>query len=307
MDIRFLKTLHLVAQLGSMAQAARQMEISPAAVVHQIKALEKALGAKLIVRSGRNVIPTDSGYRLLNSTRGPVAQLEEAFASVHGSAMVGELRLGSINSALHSLLPNVLARYAADFPNVRLHVHANVSPALFQQLQDDVIDLAICQHPPFDLPKTFRWIKLREEPLMALVHHDLAQHPIESLLRTRPFIRYDRKLAGGKQADAYLRNKQIVVHDACELDSLLAIALMVHHRQGVSLVPHFESLLTENLQIAPVPLPDSPVARSFGLLWKIASPKGALIAALTNYAAQDQAQRPFHEWRKSAVRPPSQS
>ncbi|MCC2596378.1 LysR family transcriptional regulator [Pusillimonas sp. MFBS29] len=287
MDLRFLKTLHLVAQVGSMAQAARQLEISPAAVVHQLKALEKDVGAKLIVRSGRSVTPTDAGYRLLNSTRRPLAQLEEARVTVHGSAMTGELRLGSINSALHSLLPDILARYAADFPDVQLHVHANVSPTLFQQLQEDVIDLAICQHPPFELPKTFHWIQLREEPLTVLVHNDLAQHPIEDLLRTQPFIRYDRKLAGGRQADSYLRNRGIAVHDTCELDSLLAIALMIHQRQGVSLVPRFESLLIAGLQITPLALPDAPVARSFGLLWKIASPKGALIAALPRYARPD--------------------
>lgn len=289
MDLRFLKTLHWVAQLGSMAQAARQLEISSAAVVHQLRALEKDVGAKLIVRSGRSVTPTDAGYRLLNSTRLPLAQLDEALASVHGDAMVGELRVGSINSALHSLLPGVLARYAADFPDVRLHVHADVSPTLFQQLQDDAIDLAICQHPPFDLPKAFRWMMLREEPLVVLVHRDLAQQPLEALLAEHPFIRYDRQLAGGRQADAYLRHKGIMVRDACELDSLLAIALMIHQRQGVSLVPRFESLLTAALQITPLALPDAPTARSFGLLWKMASPKGALINALTEYA------KPNHE------------
>jgi DNA-binding transcriptional LysR family regulator len=288
-DLRFLKTLHVVAQLGSMAQAARQLDISPAAVVHQIRSLEKDVGANLIVRSGRTVKPTDAGYRFLNSTRLPLAQLDDARATIHGGAMIGELRLGSINSALHSLLPNVLAQYSADFPDVRLHVHADVSPNLFQQLQDDTIDLAICQHPPFDLPKAFRWMKLKEEPLVVLAHSELANTPAEDLFRQQPFIRYDRKLAGGKQADTYLRNKGIMVHEACELDSLLAIALMIHQRLGVSLVPRFESLLTAGLQVTPLALPDAPLARSFGLLWKMTSPKGALVTALTHYA------KPIHD------------
>lgn len=289
MDILYLKTLHIVAQTGSMAQAARQLQISPAAVMHRLRALESDLGAKLMLRSGRTVAPTEAGHRLLNSTRQPLMQLEEARASVHGSAMIGELRLGSINTALHSLLPTVLTRYAADFPDVRVQVRADVSPTLFQQLQDDAIDVAICQHPPFDLPKAFRWIRLKAEPLVVLAHKDLAHHSVHDLLSEQPLIRYDRKLAGGRQAEVYLRSKGIAVHDVCELDSLLAIALMIHHRQGVSLVPHFESLLTASLDITALPLPDAPVARSFGLLWKTASPKAALIKALLKHV------KPIHD------------
>jgi len=284
LDIRFLKTLHLVAQLGSMADAARQLEISPAAVTHQLRALESDVGAKLVVRAGRSVVPTEAGHRFLNSTRSLLAQLDEALASVHGAAMVGELKVGSINSALHSVLPAVLARYAVAHPGVRLRVHADVSPHLFQQLQEDAIDVAVCQQPSFDLSKTFRWVLLKETPLVVLAHAEQGGRSPESLLRSEPFIRYDRRLAGGRQAGLYLRGKGVPAKEACELDSLLAIGLMVHQRLGVSLVPHFQSLLTEALEITSLALSDAPPARSFGLLWKTASPKNALIQAFIEYA-----------------------
>lgn len=286
MDLRFLKTLHLVAQLGSMAEAARQLGISPAAITHQLRALERNIGAKLVVRSGRNVLPTEAGHRLLSGTRPLLAQLDDALASVHGSAMVGELKVGSINSALHALLPVVLARYAVDYPQVRLSVKADLSPDLLQLLEDDVIDVAVCEHPPFDLPKTFRWELLNKTQLVVVAPAALADELPEKLLRTRPYIRYARKLAGGRQAEAYLQEKGITVTEACELDSLLAIGLMVHHSLGVSLVPDFRSLLTEALLIRFLPLADAPDARSFGLLWKAATPKSALVQAFVEHARQ---------------------
>lgn len=274
-----------------MADAARQLGISPAAVTHQLRALEKDVDVKLVVRSGRSVAPTEAGHRLLNSTRPLLARLDEALASVHGSAMAGDLKVGSINSALHSLLSVALARYAVAYPEVRLRVNADVSPNLFQQLQDDVIDVAVCEHPPFDLSKTFRWVLLKKTPLVVVAHKELTGHPPETLLRAEPYIRYDRKLSGGRQADSYLREKGIAVREACELDSLLSIGLMVHQRLGVSLVPYFQSLLTRALDIISLPLADAPAARSFGLLWKTATPKSALIQAFVEHAEQ-QARQP---------------
>lgn len=284
MDVRFLKTLHLIAELGSMAQAARRLEISPAAVAHQLRALESDVGATLVKRSGRTVSPTAAGHRLLAGTRSVLAQLDAARASVHGPGMAGELRIGAINTALHTLLPTVMARYAANFPDVKLQVHADVSSALMHQLQEGLIDLAICQHPPFDLPKTFHWQFLREEPLVVLAHTSHQHHSPRELLMDQRFIRYDRRTAGGAQADAYLRQQGIAVRDVWELDSLLAIALMVHQRLGVSLVPRFESLLTAALHITTLSLPHTPSARRFGLLWKNASAKTPLIEPLALYA-----------------------
>ena len=286
MDLKFLRTLRLVAEVGSMAEAARRLGISAPAVTQQLRALEADLGVRLVVRAGRSVVPTVAGRRLLDNTRSLLAQVEMARASVYGSAMVGELRVGTINTALHSFLPDVLAGYSAAHPEARIKVNADLSPALFEQLQEDRIDLAICQHPPFDLSKAFGWALLQEFPLVLLAPAEFAECDAETLLRSQPFVRYDRNLAGGQQADLYLRGKGITVQERCELDSLLAIGLMVHKRLGVSLLPQFQSLLTAPLEIIAMQLPDAPAARSFGLLWKTATPKIALIKAFIAFSQQ---------------------
>ena len=65
MDTHFLTTFVMVVDRGSMAAAARLLNITPAAVAKQIHALERELGTPLIARSGRTVSVTEAGTRIL--------------------------------------------------------------------------------------------------------------------------------------------------------------------------------------------------------------------------------------------------
>ncbi|MBY2907709.1 LysR substrate-binding domain-containing protein [Rhizobium leguminosarum] len=58
------------------------------------------------------------------------------------------------------------------------------------------------------------------------------------LLKTQPFIRYDRTLWSGQLADEYLRTTGIQPKELMELDGLEAIAVLVDRGLGVSLVPN---------------------------------------------------------------------
>ena len=60
METSYLGTFLLVIESGSMSEAARRLEITPAAVAHQLKSLEKELGTRLLSRSGRTVAPTEA-------------------------------------------------------------------------------------------------------------------------------------------------------------------------------------------------------------------------------------------------------
>ncbi|MGB6103001.1 MAG: LysR substrate-binding domain-containing protein [Pusillimonas sp.] len=273
----YLRTFSLVAETGSMAEASRRLAITPAAVAHHIRKIEKDLGMAIVTRAGRTVVPTATGHQLLKRSRPLLAELANLRVSLQRPAMQGELRLGVINSVLHTLLPDILSQYNTKHPKVRVQVHAGISHQLLHQLQEDAVDIAICQHPPFALPKTYGWLPLREEALVVLVHQSLADQPPLDLLRTQRYLRYDRSLGGGKMADAYLRHHEIIPDESFELDSLLAIALMVDRQLGVSLVPHFNSLLTASLNIVAIPLSDAPGARVFGVLWKRATEQESLV------------------------------
>ncbi|MFL9947089.1 LysR family transcriptional regulator [Paraburkholderia agricolaris] len=284
METDFLANLLLVVDSGSMAEAARRVGVTPAAVAQQIQSLERELGVPLLVRAGRTVIPTEAGHRVIERARGLVRELSELKAFALEGEASGELRIGTITTALLSLLPDALASFATAFPQAKVLIRAGTSMELYDTLQRGDLDVAVCLHPAFALPKAYDWHLLREEPIVVLAPARLAKDDPHELLRREPFIRYDRSLGGGKQADDYLRGAKIVPHELFELNSLMAIAMMVDRGLGVSLAPDIVSPLTAGLGIARIALPAKTEPRRFGVLWHRASPRGRLIAGFLRCA-----------------------
>lgn len=284
MELTFLKSFVLAVEGGSMAEAARRQNLTPAAIAQQIRTLERDLGAALLIRSGRTVKPTPAGHRLLAQASELLRQWNTLQTLVREDEVVGELRLGTINSALHTLLPRVLGRLASAYPDVHVFIRSGLSQQLVQAVRQEELDAAICLHPEYALPKTLVWEQLREEPLVVLAPAALADRDPVQLLRTQPFIRYDRSLGGGKQAERYLRAHGIVPQERFELSSLLAIAMMVHEGLGVSLIPHMDSPLTAGLDLAHLRLRDLEETRRFGVLWPRGSARSRLISAFVAQA-----------------------
>jgi DNA-binding transcriptional LysR family regulator len=284
MDTAFLGNLLLVVDTGSMAEAARRVGVTPAAIAQQMSALERELGVTLFVRSGRTVIPTEAGHRVIERARGLIADFADLRAHALEGEATGELRIGTITTALLSLLPDVLANFARAFPRAKVLIRAGTSMELYDTLQRGDLDVAICLHPAFALPKAFDWHLLREEPLVVLAPARFAGEDPHELLRREPFIRYDRTLGGGKQADQYLRAARIVPRELFELNALMAIAMMVDRGLGVSLVPDIVSPMTAALAVARLPLPVPSEPRRFGVVWPRASPRARLIQGLLQCA-----------------------
>jgi DNA-binding transcriptional LysR family regulator len=284
METAFLSSLLLVVDTGSMAEAARRVGVTPAAIAQQMAALERELGITLFVRSGRTVIPTEAGHRVIERARDLVADFADLKAHALEGEAAGELRIGTITTALLSLLPDVLANFARAFPRAKVLIRAGTSMELYDTLQRGDLDVAICLHPAFALPKAYDWHLLREEPLVVLAPGRLANEDPHELLRREPFIRYDRTLGGGKQADSYLRAARIVPRELFELNALMAIAMMVDRGLGVSLVPDIVSPMTSALSIARLALPLRAEPRRFGMVWQRASPRARLIHGLLQCA-----------------------
>lgn len=286
MDTAFLKTFLLVSDTGSMAEAARRLDLTPAAVAQQVRCLERELGIALLARSGRTVLPTEGGYRLIERSRALLKEFAGLKALVNEEHASGELRIGTINTALHSLLPDILGRYVKTHPQVKVYIQSGTSEALYEAVLRGDLDAAVCLHPQYALPKTVIWKLLREEPLVVLAPLKLGKFDPHELLRNEPLIRYDRNLGGGKEADRYLRRAGIVPHERFELSSLAAIAMMVDRALGVSLVPDIASPLTMGLRLARIGLPLATEPRRFGMVWQRASVRSALIRALLENAKQ---------------------
>src|SRR5215467_13641319 len=88
MDTRFLDSFVAVVDNGSIAEAARRLNLTPTAVAQRIRTLEIEVGSRLIIRSGRTVRSTEAGVAILDRARsvlGDIRDLKSVGASDRSS------------------------------------------------------------------------------------------------------------------------------------------------------------------------------------------------------------------------------
>jgi DNA-binding transcriptional LysR family regulator len=278
MDTHFLETFLLVADHGSMAEAARRLGITPAAVAQRIAALEAEVGASLLVRAGRRVQPSDAGHAIVAQSKRILADVRHLSLMAQSELASGELRLGAISTALTGLLPAALRHLFDTLSGIDVFVLPGTSPEIYGHLIEDRVDAAILVRPPFAIPKTLNWRLLRSEPMVLLCPDTLASSDPIALLKSQPFIRYDRNNWGGRLADAWMKSQRLAPKEWLELDQLEAIAVMVSAGLGVSIVPDWAPPWPEGLHVRRLPLPGTaPPKREIGMLWHRSSPAGHLV------------------------------
>jgi DNA-binding transcriptional LysR family regulator len=297
-DTLFLNTFVTVVDNGSMAAAARLLNITPAAVAQQIHTLERQIGAPLIARAGRTVSVTEAGTRILERARTLLRGVSELRTVATDDGTSGELRLGAGTTALTGILPDILTRTVARFPQISVFIRPGYSVDLHRAVESGELDAAIVLEAPFALHKTCGWHLLREESLVVLAPESLAGSDPHELLASQPLIRYDRNQWGGHQADEYLRMAKIKPRERFELNALNAIAVMVDRGLGVSLVPDWARPWPEGLRLVRLPLPLAITPRRIGVVWSRSTIRIRLVMAFLDDALAAMAAAPSTSKKK---------
>jgi DNA-binding transcriptional LysR family regulator len=285
METQFLQSFVMVVDCGSMAEAARRLDLTPAAVAARVKSLEEAMGATLVRRAGRTVKATEAGLRILAHARGVLRDVRSLQSLANDAGPLGEWRLGVSTSALTGVVPPLLHALYGRFPKLALYMEPGSSSILYERVTTGMLDAAVIVEPHFALPKSTEWKVIVEEPMCVLAPAAMAGRAPMDLLATEPFIRCDRATWGGRMADQWLREHQVRPHERIEIDSLNAIAVLVHQGLGVSLLPDWTRPWPEGLEVVRLPLPPPVPVRRMGLVWTD-GPKAGLAEALLQEAAK---------------------
>jgi len=243
-DIRYLESLISVAELGSIAGAARAQNLTPAAVGQRISILEKHFGTAMLNRNTHKAVPTEACLNLLPKARQIVSEFQRMTAEVETSGLTGKFHLGAISTALTGILPNTIRQLAAAAPKLVLQIKPGTSNSLFSDLAERRIDAAIIALPPYALPRSFTVEVLRNEPLVLLSRNAQGSNA-RARLEQNPYICYDAQSWGGLKAFQYLKESKIRIEPFYELDALEAIEKLVLQDMGVSLVPQWAGLNLE--------------------------------------------------------------
>lgn len=122
-DLNLLVTLDVLLAEGSVARAAKRLQLSPSAMSRALARLRETTGDPLLVRAGRRLVPTPRALEL----RVPVSQLvrdAEAVLLPAGEADLARLTrtftLRTSEGFVETFGPALLARVGKEAPSVRL-------------------------------------------------------------------------------------------------------------------------------------------------------------------------------------------
>ncbi|HEX7863660.1 MAG TPA: LysR substrate-binding domain-containing protein [Variovorax sp.] len=124
MNLKHLKIFEAVAEAGSIRAAARGSALTQPAMTYAIRELEQSVGAQLLVRSAKGVVPTEIGQALLRRARllsNEVRRAEEEIAQLRDRAG-GLLRVAFSSFAMEQLLPSALLDFRRQWPGVALEL-----------------------------------------------------------------------------------------------------------------------------------------------------------------------------------------
>ncbi|MFI8607771.1 LysR substrate-binding domain-containing protein [Pseudomonas sp. NPDC077649] len=139
---REMQVFLAVAQAGSLAAAARALQLSQATVMRTVAALESRLDSTLLLRGPRGVSLSPAGAAFADSCQRILQRVEEAERSVTGlhASPAGQLTLALPLLMTHQVLMPIAVDYLAAFAEMSLTTLAHEEPP---RLLEEDIDLAV--------------------------------------------------------------------------------------------------------------------------------------------------------------------
>lgn len=183
--LRAMELFLSVSQTKSFSETARQFGISATAVSRTITDFESALNVKLLLRSTRQVVLTESGQEYARQLEGILWNIHEAHRSITAirAAPKGVLRVHARTMFGLGVLPPLIAAFRNQYPDIHIELQLSESPVDLRRSQTD-IDFRIS--PPVEAGIKRRRLFHSQRYLVAapryLAHRPALQQPEQLLV-----------------------------------------------------------------------------------------------------------------------------
>ncbi|MFQ1655375.1 LysR family transcriptional regulator [Aeromonas veronii] len=187
LDPLLLRSFVAIIDTGSFTRAGERVHLTQSTISQQIRRLEQQLGCPLLDRSGRQVVATAEGEKLLGLARRILALLAQAEEQVTEGSVA--LSLGVPEDFAAGAITPVLAAFARDYPEVRLEVESGLSHQIWQRFAAGELDLALVKQvrgqgsPLASWSEPLVWVDSRDWPARERDPLPLVVFPSEGLYR----------------------------------------------------------------------------------------------------------------------------
>jgi DNA-binding transcriptional LysR family regulator len=256
MELRQLEYLVAVAEEANFTRAAERIHVAQPAVSAQIQRLERELGQALLDRSRRAVRLTAAGEAVLPHARAALAAVQNMHVAADELSQLvrGAVTIGTVTS--HNVdIPQLLADFHADHPNVEITLSTDTSDNLIDDVRSGKLDAAIASVGPDEVPEGLGVEVATDEAIEAAV---CRTDPLARRKKVRLADLHDRTLialpigAGIRhQFDRACAGAGLTPRIAFEASTPLALADLAAQGLGVAIVPESVPRGRDDLQSLP--------------------------------------------------------
>jgi LysR family transcriptional regulator, hydrogen peroxide-inducible genes activator len=278
-NIRDLKYLVKVADLGHFGKAAKACFVSQPALSMQIKKLELDLGVELFERTNKSVLLTDTGTSIVALARQILQQVDNLHevANAAKDPLSGEIRLGVFPTLGPYLLPYIMPSLAKSLPTVLFHLVEEKTEVLIEKLNNGSLHAAILSIPVPD--KGLIMSSLFEEEFVLAKPKDSHLSQQKSITKdeidNKKLLLLDDGHCMKNEVVSFCSNVDKENSQTFRATSLEVLRHMVASGAGITLMPKLSTKNCELLTYIPFCTP-KPV-RTIGLVYKECSAKKLLL------------------------------
>jgi len=278
--LRQLEVFAEVLKSGSTTQASQRLALSQSAVSAALTDLEGQLGVQLFDRVGKRLVVNEHGRLLYPRALAALEQaseIEQLFREANGA-----IRVFASSTIGNYILPEVIARYRRDFPELPLELSVGNSQDVITAVADFRVDIGLIEGPCHAAEIIAEpWLEdelvVFAPPSSALLQGEVT---LEALAAA-PWILRERGSGTREIVDYLLLSHLPQFQLGMELGNSEAIKHAVRHGLGISCLSRrviAEQLETGTLVEVPLPLP-----RLVRTLWRIHHRQKHLSSALSRF------------------------
>jgi DNA-binding transcriptional LysR family regulator len=169
MELRHLVSFLAIAEELHFGRAAARLHLSQPSLSQQLQRLERGLGVELVARTSHDVRLTAAGRAFEEEARTIVSQVQKATLTARqvAAGRTGVINVGYNFPAAAHVLPPVLKRMSADYPDVSVSLAERRTGPQLAALSAGELDVAIVYGRPSS--PEFQHRRLLRVPLVAVV------------------------------------------------------------------------------------------------------------------------------------------
>ena len=225
-----------VVKEKSFLKASERLHLSPSAISHSVARLEERFQAKLFNRNRSQIELTAAGERLLPYIRTILRDeslLNQEADYLHGEVL-GTVRLGTLGSICRAWLPDMINRFNADYPGIKLVISQGSMDLVLNWVRLKSVDLAFI---PEEFAKDQVRTKLHKDRLICIAPADFVPINGKSVttadLEANNLINYYGR--NNTDAELFLEKNGVTFNSSFHVDDVFTLVSMVECGFGIGI------------------------------------------------------------------------